>query len=149
MKQSEEKDGKECTESIFEGAAQIMKNNVQKPPPKVERKNPPVVIFTNGLGIKVCKGCSKRITKEQQVYPNNMVFHQQGPGGFINSKTQKHCMRECNIHFPLKKTCLRGYNQAVEFKDIMMTDELFDKLSDEQMEVLHKEGILHHIIKNK
>ena len=54
IKQSEEKDGKEHTESIFERAAQIMKNNEQKPPPKVKRKNPPVVIFTNGLGIKIC-----------------------------------------------------------------------------------------------
>ena len=76
-----------------------------------------------------------------------MVFHQWGPGGFLNPKTQKHCMRECNIHFHLKKTCLRGYDQAVE--DIMMTDEVFDKLSDEQMKLLHKEGILQHIIKNK
>ena len=72
-----------------------------------------------------------------------------GPGGFLNPKTQKHCVRECNIHFHLKKTCLRSYDQAVEFKDIMMTDEVFDKLSDEQMEVLHKEGILQNIIKNK
>ena len=47
----------------------------------------------------------------------------------------------------MKKTCLRGYDQAGEFKDIMMTNEVFDKLSDEQMEVLHKEGILQHIIK--
>ena len=59
QKQSEEKDGKECMKSIFERAARIMKNNVQKSPPKVERKNPPVVISTNGLGIKVCKGCRK------------------------------------------------------------------------------------------
>ena len=58
-KESEEKDGKERTKSIFERAAQIIENNIQKPPPKVERKNPPVVIFTDGLGIKVCKGCSK------------------------------------------------------------------------------------------
>ena len=80
-----------------------MKKNVQQLPPKVERKNPPVVIFTNGLGIKVCKGCPKRITKEQQVYPNNMVFCRQGPGGFINPKTQKHCITECNVHFHLTK----------------------------------------------
>ena len=126
-----------------------MKNNIQKPPPKVERKNSPVVIFTNGLGIKVCKRCPKRITKEQQVYLNNIVFCQQGPGGFINPKTPQHCMRECNIHFHLKKTCLRGYDQVVKFKDITTTDEVFDKLSDQQMEVLHKEGILQHIIKNK
>ena len=148
MKQSEGKDGKEHTESIFERAARIMTNNIQKPPPKVERKNPPL-IFTNGLGINVCKGCPKRITKEQEVYLNSMVFCWWGPGGFINPKTQKHCMRECNIHFHLKKTCLRGYDQAVEFKDITMTDEVFDKLSDERMEVLHKEGILQHNIKNK
>ena len=148
-KQSEDKDGKKNTESIFERAAHIMKKNVQQLPPKVERKNPPVVIFTNGLGIKVCKGCPKRITKEQQVYPNNMVFRRWGPGGFTNPKTQKCCITECNVHFHLKKTCLRGYDQAVEFKDITMTNEVFYKLSDEQMEVLHNEGILQHIIKNK
>ena len=57
-----------------------MKNNIQKPQQKVQRKNPPVVIFTNGLGIEVCKGCLKRITKEQQVYLNNLVFRRWGPG---------------------------------------------------------------------
>ena len=77
-----------------------------------------------------------------------MVFRRQGPGRFINPKTQKHCVTECNIHFHSKKTCLRGYDQAVEFKDITMTDEVFDKLSNEQMEVLHNEGILQHITKN-
>ena len=145
-KQSEEKDGKERTESIFEGAAQIMKNNMQKPPPKVERKNPPVVIFTNGLGIKVCKGCPKRKQRNSKYIRTIWFFIGGGQDDFL---IQKHCMREFNIHFHLKKTCLRGYNQAVEFIDIMMTDEVFDKLSDEQMEVLHKEGILQHIIKNK
>ena len=50
-KQSEDKDGKKKTESIFERAAHIMNKNIQKLLPKVERKNPPVVIFTNGLGI--------------------------------------------------------------------------------------------------
>ena len=80
-KQNQEKDGEEHTKSIFERTARIMKKNVQKPPPKIERKNPPVVIFTNGLGIKVCKGCPNKITKEQQVYPNNIVFRHHGPGG--------------------------------------------------------------------
>ena len=31
-------------------------------------------VFTDGLGISVCKGCPKGITKEEQKYPNNMVF---------------------------------------------------------------------------
>ena len=77
-----------------------------------------------------------------------MVFHCQGPGGFINPKTQKHCMRECNNHFHLKKTCLRGYDQAVEFNNIIMTNEVFDKLSDEQMEVLHKGQISYKSVGN-
>ena len=77
---------KSVPKSIFERTAQIMKNSVQKPPPKVERKNPPVVIFTNGLGIKVCKGCPRRITKEHQVYLNNMVFHQQGQEDLLIQK---------------------------------------------------------------
>ena len=86
-KQNNEKYGEGHTESVFEKAARIMKKNVQKPPPKIERKNP-LVIFMNGLGIKVCKGCLNRITKEQQLYLNNMVFHHHGPGGFINPKTK-------------------------------------------------------------
>ena len=57
-KQNKERDT-EHTESVFERAARIMKKNVQKHPLKIERKNPPVAIFTNGLGIKVCKGCPR------------------------------------------------------------------------------------------
>ena len=76
-------------------------------------------------------------------------FPAPGLGGFINPKTKKHCMKECNIHFHLKKTCLRVYDQVVEFKEITMMDEVFKQLSDKQMEVLHKEDILQHIIKNK
>ena len=34
-------------------------NNIQKPPPKVERKNPPVVIFTMGLALKFVKDAPK------------------------------------------------------------------------------------------
>ena len=58
-KQSEEKDGKQCTKNIFERAAQIMKNNIQKPPPKVERKNPPVVYSQMGLELKFVKDAPK------------------------------------------------------------------------------------------
>ena len=36
--------------------------------------NPPVVIFTDGFGIKICKGCGKGITPDQQLYPSNMMF---------------------------------------------------------------------------
>ena len=41
---------------------------------KVIQENPPVVIFTDGLGIKTCQGCGKAITKEEQMCPSNMVL---------------------------------------------------------------------------
>ena len=42
---------------------------------KLIHPNPPVVIFTDGLGISVCKGCTKKkIEREEIIYPHNMVF---------------------------------------------------------------------------
>ena len=69
--------------------------------------NPPVVIFTDGLGISACKGCPKGITKEEQKYPNNMVFRRRGSVGYFNRKLQKYVTSDCNIHIHLNKACLR------------------------------------------
>ena len=42
---------------------------------KLVNPNTPVVIFTDGLGISVCKGCTKKkIEHEEIIYPHNMVF---------------------------------------------------------------------------
>ena len=40
--------------------------------------NPPVVVLTDGTNISRCKGCTKKITKEERKYPNNMVFRKKG-----------------------------------------------------------------------
>ena len=49
-------------------------DNRRKKLKKVIQENPPVVIFTDGLGIETCQGCGKAITKEQ-MHPSNMVFN--------------------------------------------------------------------------
>ena len=49
-KQSEDKDGKKNTESIFERAACIMKKNVQQLPPKVKKKILQLLYSQMGLG---------------------------------------------------------------------------------------------------
>ena len=69
--------------------------------------NPPMVIFTDGLGISACKGCPKGITKEEQKYPNNMVFRRRGSVSYFNRKLQKYVTSDCNIHIHLNKACLR------------------------------------------
>ena len=69
--------------------------------------NSPMVIFTDGLGISACKGCPKGITKEEQKYPNNMVFRRRGSVSYFNRKLQKYVTSDCNIHIHLNKACLR------------------------------------------
>ena len=49
-------------------------DNSRKKLRKVIPQNPLVVILTNRLGIKTCQGCGNSITKDQQMYPSNMVF---------------------------------------------------------------------------
>ena len=66
-------------EDVMRGLNQTQDNiNIPRSQPGKKKSkyavpNPLMVIFTDGLGISVCKGCPKGITKEQR-YPYNMVF---------------------------------------------------------------------------
>ena len=74
---------------------------------KLVKPNPPVVIFTDGLGISVCKGCTKKkIECEEITYPHNMVFRRCGIVGYYNKILNKFINGEVNVHFHLKKSCL-------------------------------------------
>ena len=78
-----------------------------------------------------------------------MVFRRRGIVGYYNKILNKFINGEVNVHFHLKKSCLRNADQTVEFKDITMTDEVFAALSSEQMEVLKNADILQYILTNK
>ena len=117
---------------------------------KLVNPNPPIVILTNGLGISVCKGCTKKkIGHEEITYPHNMVFQRCRIVGYYNKILNKFINGEANVHFHLKKSCLQNADQTVEFKDITMTDEVFAALSSEQMAVLKNADILQYILTNK
>ena len=111
-------------------------------------RNAPVVVLTNGTNIRQCRGCGKEIQKEQKQYPKNMVFRRRGQSGFFNKLTNKWVNKIDNIHFHLQTRCLRKNDQTVNWKDIMMTDEVFDELTRTQMEILKDEGILKYIVAN-
>ena len=49
----------------------------------------PHIIRSNGLNIRVCKGCHKGITKEEQEYPCNLVFRRKSLVGFYNKVLNK------------------------------------------------------------
>ena len=79
----------------------------EKKTQKLVKLNPPIVIFTNGLGISVCKGCTKKkIEREEITYPHNMVFRRRGIVGYYNKIINKFINGEVNVHFHLKKSCL-------------------------------------------
>ena len=79
----------------------------EKKKQKLVHPNPPIVIFTNGLGISVCKGCTKKkIEHEEITYPQNMVFQRCGIVGYYNKILNKFINGEANVHFHLKKSCL-------------------------------------------
>ena len=74
---------------------------------KLVHPNLPIVIFTDGLGISVCKGCTKKkIEHEEITYPHNMVFQRCGIVGYYNKILNKFINGEANVHFHLKKSCL-------------------------------------------
>ena len=123
-------------------------DNRRKKLRKVIQENPPVVIFTDGLGIKTCQGCGKAITKEQ-MYPSNMVFKQKGVKAIYNKKYNCMWNKKQNNHFHLSMRCLREKYPDLEYKDIIMNDETFESLSREQMKVLNDMGLLKFILKNK
>ena len=108
--------------------------------------NPPVVILTDGTNISMCKGCGKKITKEQRKYPNNMVFRKKGIMGYLFQG--RYILKVGNIHFHLQKECLRHHDDTVQLRKIMMLEEVFEDLSIKQMSVLRQKGCLKYITAN-
>ena len=111
--------------------------------------NPPVIVSTIGTSIRLCKGCGCAISKKQIKPPNNFVFRRKGVVGFFNKDRNQYIEKAGNIHFHLRIGCLRKHDDTVELKDIIMHDEVFDGLSEEQMEYLRKNGVLGIILQKK
>ena len=107
------------------------------------------MIFTDGLGIKTCQGYGKSITKEEQMYPSNMVFKQKGVKAKYNKKYNCMWNKKQNNHFHLSMRCLHEKYPNLEYRDINMNDKTFESLSREQMKVLNDIRLLKFIPKIK
>ena len=116
-------------------------NNVEDCSPH----NPPVIL-TDGTNISMCKGCGKKITKEQRKYINNIVFRKKGITGYLFKG--RYISKVGKIHFHLQKERLRHHDDTVQLHEIMMHEEVFEDLSIEQMSVLNQKGFLKYITAN-
>ena len=108
-----------------------------------------MLIFTNGFGIQRCQGCKKDLTMEQQAYPRNMELRRRALVGYFNKVINRYIYSENNIHIHLSKKCLRDQDCTIKYRDIIATDEVFEALTEEQMEVLNEANILQYIVQNK
>ena len=108
-----------------------------------------MTIFTDGLGIKICQGCGKGITPDQQLNPSNMAFQRRGIKSIYNKKYNRIWNEEQNNHYHLNISCIHQKDKTVEYRDIMMNNETFEALLVEQMKVLNDLGFLIFIVENK
>ena len=104
-------------------------------------KNPPFIIKAE-WNIRKCKGCKKEITKEEKVYPQNMVFQRIGLYGYMNRTINKWIENEQPIHFHLNMGCMRKHDPTMEMHYITTNDEFFIEMDEHQMSVLHGLGFL-------
>ena len=111
-------------------------------------KNPPFIIKAE-WNIRRCKGCKKEITKEEKVYPQNMVFRRIGLYGYMNRTINNWIENEQPIHFHLNMGCLRKHDPTMEMHYITTRDELFIEMDEHQMSVLHCLGFLKPIARKK
>ena len=111
-------------------------------------KNPPVIICCTGTAIRRCYGCDKDITAEQKRYPRDLVFRRRGEAEWYDKKRNEKRSAMSNLHYHLNPKCLRSKDPSLNWKVIMMTDDAFDDLTRDQMQVLHDEGFLKHVVAN-
>ena len=75
-----------------------------------------------------------------------MVFRKKGITGYLFQG--RYILKVGNIHFHLRKECLRHHDDTVQLCKIMMHEEVFEDLSIKQMSVLNQKGCLKYITAN-
>ena len=110
--------------------------------------NPPMLIYAMWR-ITKCRGCKKSITDEDKVSPHSFVLRIHGVVGYFNKLHNKWLDSEQNIHFHMNMDCVRKYDSTVEKHHVACNDEVFCRLSEQEMAFLHANGYLKQIAEKK
>ena len=110
--------------------------------------NPPMLIYATWR-ITKCRGCNKSITDEDKVSPRSFVLRRRGVVGYFNKLHNKWLDSEQNIHFHMNMDCVRKHNSTVEKHHVACNDEVFCRLSEQEMAFLHANGYLKPIAEKK
>ena len=110
--------------------------------------NPPMLIYATWR-ITKCRGCKKSITDEDKASPHSFVLHRHGVVGYFNKLHNNWFNSEQNIHFHMNMDCVCKRDSTVEKRHVSCNDEVFCRLSEQEMVFLHVNGYLKPIVEKK
>ena len=113
------------------------------------QNNPPFVTLFNERAKYKCLGCNGWIWKKNFPHPRDLLFTLKAIRPFINPRTQEFVHPERNGFFHLDIKCLKLHDNTIEMRQATVSDEVFMRLSQQQLEYLNSIGILRHITANK
>ena len=111
--------------------------------------NPPYVTMFFEKSKYRCIGCNQWIYKKDLPHPRDLLFTLKAIRPFVNPVTQQWVHPEKNGYFHLSLACLQLHDSGIEMRSATITDDVFMRLSQQQLEFLQTQGILQHITANK
>ena len=114
-----------------------------------KQNNPPFVTLFFEKNRYKCLGCNSWINKKDFPHPRDILFTLKAIRPFINPRTQQWVHPERNGYFHLDLKCLQLHDRQIEMRQVTVTDDVFMRLSNQQLEYLNTVGILRHITANK
>ena len=96
-----------------------------------------------------CLGCNSWINKEDFPHPRDILFTLKAIRPFIKPRTQQWVHPERDGYFHLDLKCLQLHDKQIEMRQATVTDDVFMRLSNQQLEYLNTVGIPRLITANK
>ena len=99
------------------------------------------VVFCT-LAIKTCYGCHQPFRPKYRLKPTNVILKVMCHRPYMNKQGQRVTSwhrQAAYLHLKLK--CMQNYSLHASVDDIIVHDDIYRKLSDDQIELLHKFGV--------
>ena len=99
------------------------------------------VVFCT-MAIKTCYGCHQPLRARYRKEPNNIILKVMCYRPYINSMSQRvTSLHRQAAYLHLKLKCMQNYNHSASADDVVVQDDIYRKMSDEQIQLLHTFGV--------
>ena len=109
--------------------------------------NPPHVVHSF-FNVSQCQGCPEKINSTMPP-PHDIFFRMKVIRPYQNKESLMWIDKVANVYFHLNTKCLKKFDLNLNLEKIMMTDEMFYKMTDRHLKLLAEVSVLKYIIANK